>query len=422
MTWARIPLAVVALAVVAAASAAGAACDGPPARVNRCVEGWPAAPSAPSAAPLPDMTPGVAWVRPVSRATASDGLALTADRIALSVGARLVLLDHDGRVVADQVSSGYERLSSPVADDAGNFYVAGASVYAVDADARWRWIAPLPEAAGRTLVLDPTGGTLYTAAGDGYLYAIAVADGALRWRRQIGENPLTPAAVLGGVGNAVLAIARADGEAPQLFDAATGAVLARWPTYGVFFGGELGIVTQRLVDGEGSWPRMHIAVLDACSHPRWDLAPARPQWPVLVAPGDRLLVAERDPADDGATYVSVYAPDGRREAGPTPADVPWVIGADGTIYGIHCEGSGWDGPARLTAYDAALAERWRIELGPGCPTSGPALADAGLLVFARFLPETGITEVVAVQTASPGLAATSWPVRRRDNAGTSWLR
>jgi hypothetical protein len=34
---------------------------------------------------------------------------------------------------------------------------------------------------------------------------------------------------------------------------------------------------------------------------------------------------------------------------------------------------------------------------------------------------TDSTEVIAIQTASPGLADSSWPSLRHDNRGTAWL-
>jgi hypothetical protein len=100
------------------------------------------------------------------------------------------------------------------------------------------------------------------------------------------------------------------------------------------------------------------------------------------------------------------------------------VGADGTVIGLTCEGSGWEGPSRLVGSsidDGAITERWRVELGPGCPRTGPLLAADGVLYL--LLPTlTVTTELIAVQTTSPGLAPSSWPVAKHDNRGTSWLR
>jgi hypothetical protein len=73
----------------------------------------------------------------------------------------------------------------------------------------------------------------------------------------------------------------------------------------------------------------------------------------------------------------------------------------------------------LVAYSSELTESWRIELGKPCTYSGTVLADDGVLYVAREVAD-GI-EVIAVQTASPGLAPTAWPARRHDNRQTGWL-
>ncbi|HWN66815.1 MAG TPA: hypothetical protein VNM90_04195, partial [Haliangium sp.] len=98
---------------------------------------------------------------------------------------------------------------------------------------------------------------------------------------------------------------------------------------------------------------------------------------------------------------------------------PWGIGADGTVYAVACDSSGYEGPSRLHAYDAGLGELWSLPLGDACPMAGPVIDARGRLYFAWFID--GGAEIVAVQTASPGLAETSWPVRRHDARGAAWL-
>ena len=43
------------------------------------------------------------------------------------------------------------------------------------------------------------------------------------------------------------------------------------------------------------------------------------------------------------------------------------------------------------------------------------------MYFIRKGDSAGTTEVMAIQTASPGLADSSWPSARHDNRGTAWL-
>jgi outer membrane protein assembly factor BamB len=264
---------------------------------------------------------------------------------------------------------------------------------------------------------------MYVGASDGALYAIDTATGAQKWRRAVAD----PAAgdrgptVLGGIGGALLATTRSKTDKPALFDAQTGAPLQTWPSrYGVFFAPALGIVTQHMNDHGGPYPWMDIAVQDRCGQTRWSLPATRPQWPVLVGPGDQLYVVERDDETSSPTFVSVYAPDGSRVLGPVAAAPPWAIGKDGTVYAVQCDAPGHDGPSRMIAYDAALQEKWRLELGASCPSAGPVIGEDGKLYFTWYIGQ--VTELVAVQTESPGLSDSAWPARRRDEKGTAWVK
>jgi hypothetical protein len=407
-----------------------AACgDGPLLPDNQCVSGWPD-PGEPfePAAPLAGVTPGVVWRTPLG-SSINDWLLLTEDRIAMTTTSSLYLLDHEGTLLRRRSSAAFENVTSAVADDDGNFYFVGHSVYSVDPDGELRWLTPLPGADGRyprgvgRLVREP-GGDLYFGASDGHLYAVDGDDGALRWRTRLTGDGQRPPAVLGGVGDAVLAIARDGAPQAQLWNTATGAPMAHFvgpggEHHGAMFGRRLGIVTQRMEDRGGAYPWMHISVLDSCARERWRIPATRPQWPVLIGPDDQLFVVERDDVEGSPTFVSVYDVDGKRVAGPAAMPPPWGIGADGTIYAVACDSSGYDGPSRLHAYDAALEEQWMLPLGDACPMAGPVINASGRMFFAWYFERAA--EIVAVQTASPGLARTSWPVRRHDARGTGWL-
>ncbi len=410
---------------------AGAACQGPPRNVeNLCVPDWPAPAAAQPAAPLAGVTPALLWRTPITLATANDWILATDTRVALSAGGRLYLLDHDGNYLGGRTSAAFERISSAVADEQGNFYFVGQSVYGVDADGRELWpLVPLDGVrydapnAGRTIALGPDH-TLYAGASDGAVYAIDTANGSRRFRFEVMPGEGTPQ-VAGGVGGALLVLSRAAEPKAQLWDARAGTRLARWPTaegerFGLMFGATLGIVTQRMEDHAGPYPWMDIAVLDMCSREKWSIDARRAQWPSLIGFDDRLYVVERDDVEGSPTFVSVYAPDGTRLLDATPAAPPWAIGADGAVYGLQCDTLGHDGPSRLIAYDAQLTEQWRVELGASCPDAGPAIDAQGRLFFSWYI--NGATEVAAVQTPSPGLAPTAWPARRRDSRGTAWLK
>ena len=408
------------------------ACHGPPpALPDRCVPDWPA-PSvtplaAPLAAPLVGITPAVKWRRRLTRAVPLDPIVLTGGRLAVAASSRLFLLDAEtGTVVGGRSSTGFERITAPVVAPDGHLHFAGSSAYSVDLDGNLRHVVPLAPSgpsAGKRMLLAPSG-TLYTTASDGFLYAIDSATGAARWRVEVGKNVAAAAALPGGVGGAVHVITRGEAPSSRLYDATTGLRLATLatpdgvPRYGALFGATIGIVTQRPDDAPGPYPRMQIDVLDPCAKLRFTIPATRAQWPALLAPGDRLLVVERDATEGSPTEVAVYSPEGERVLAPRPAAPPWAVGADGTIYGLECDGAGVESPSSLIAYSDMLEERWRIELGPACPITTPVIGQDGTLYFAWFVD--GVSEIVAVATPSPGLAG-GWPARHHDARGTGWL-
>ncbi|WP_428267545.1 PQQ-binding-like beta-propeller repeat protein [Haliangium sp.] len=432
------PRALIAAAVAALIASAVGCGDGPLLPSNRCVAGWPGAageegeagPRFVPAPPLDGVEPGVLWTSRVTTAGVNDWLLLNGDRVAFAAGGSLYLLDRDGNYLGRTSSTGREGVTSAVVGRDGNFYMVGYSVYSVSPDGDLRWVTPLPDDDGRfprargRLVADPGGG-LYFGADDGYLYAVEAADGRLRWRTRVSGDGERPPAVMTGGGDAVVAIARDGGPKPQLYSTATGEPIAhfdgpRGERFVAMFGRDLGIVTQRMEDRGGAYPWMHITVLDACAHERWRIDAQRPQWPALIGADDRLYVTERDDVEGSATFTSVYDVDGARVAGPVATATPWGLGADGTLYAVACDSSGYDGPSRLYAYDQDLNQQWMLPLGDACPMVGPVIDDQGRLYLGWYRDRA--TEIIAIQTRSPGLADTSWPTRRRDPRGTGWLQ
>jgi hypothetical protein len=111
-------------------------------------------------------------------------------------------------------------------------------------------------------------------------------------------------------------------------------------------------------------------------------------------------------------------------AGPTPAEGwPIAAGADGTIYTFRCQDVGTTSINRVLAYSYDLTELWRYDLGGNAckgMTGNVVLDDDGVMYLMRR-GDVGGTEVMAIQTRSPGLADSSWPSFRHDNRGTAWL-
>jgi hypothetical protein len=77
----------------------------------------------------------------------------------------------------------------------------------------------------------------------------------------------------------------------------------------------------------------------------------------------------------------------------------------------------------IVAYAYDLKELWRLDLGGSeCAgvTGKVVLDDDGVMYLTR-VADGGVVEALALQTASPGLAESSWPSLRHDNRGTAWL-
>ena len=118
-----------------------------------------------------------------------------------------------------------------------------------------------------------------------------------------------------------------------------------------------------------------------------------------------------------------------RLAGPIGAGSPVAAGADGTYYAVTCINTPITDQAQapdLVAYDGKLQEKWRIALPVPvfagkwykCPVPGVVLEENGIMYLAV---EADGTYLIAVQTNSPGPADSTWPLRFRDNHGSSWL-
>jgi outer membrane protein assembly factor BamB len=404
-----------------------AACQGPPREVaNQCIPAWPAARQVGFAPRLTGKTPALLFHTPLTSGITSDWLVADQAHVAFTAGGRLYILDHDGTFIVSRGGLSAERVSSPLLLDDGAFAFAGASGYVVAADGSWRAVVPLPP--GPTPAASPSAGRLiasrlgrlYVGADDGSVLALEAATGVLGWRVPLAGAGERPPSVLGGIGGGLFVSAPDTARAPDVLDAATGAALQRFDGETVVMAGPtLGLVTQAQDEASLHYPWMHLGVRDPCGKLRWRLPAERPQWPVLVGAEDRLYVVERDDTPQSPTFVSVYAADGTRLVDDAPAAIPWALGADGTIYGLRCDSPGHEGPSRLTAYDQDLTERWHVDLGAICPHGGPIIDDQGRLFFTAFDGEW--TSLYGVQTDSPGLLGSAWPVRRVDRRGTAWV-
>jgi hypothetical protein len=384
----------------------------------RCIESGPRAAATAPRPSLKDVEPRVLWRTTLPWRGLKLEFALAGDRLAVVGGNKLWLLDLQGNIVGGVLDPESQVASAPVADAQGNFYFASSKVFSVARDGHIRWSLKLGsnlDASWETtytskLLLGPDE-TLYFAASDGLLYAIRSTDGQLVWKQQVGlaENGHVPW-VGPGVGDTFFV-----GGVPYQASVGTASaqpqvrgdpVLASFPSF-------TGLVAGRFVD-DGTRLQLRMHFLDRCGQTAWSL-PETKSWRVdLAGFGDSLLAY----SGEGASW---YSPEGALQRGPRPlGGFTTALGADGTLYNTVCsQQDASSADMTLVASSLELTESWRIELGKPCTYSGTALADNGVLYLARELP-AGI-EVIAVQTASPGLAATAWPARWHDNRQTGWL-
>jgi hypothetical protein len=144
----------------------------------------------------------------------------------------------------------------------------------------------------------------------------------------------------------------------------------------------------------------------------------------VIAVGELLVVA----TSTQVGTLLLFDTNGNTVAGPAPAEGrPLAAGADGAIYTVGCQASQQVGtPATnwIVAYSSDLKELWRFDLGGGSclgMTGNVVLDNDGVMYLMRSSPNISGTQVIAIQTRSPGLADSSWPSWRHDNRGTAWL-
>jgi outer membrane protein assembly factor BamB len=412
----------------------------------RCTEDWPVAAAEPALRPsLSGVRPGVRWRKRLPGSQAAPGIEqnggvlLAGGHLAVAVGTSVFLLDGQGNQVAGPLKSDREGelVSHPVADSSGNVYFATLSgAYAADAAGRRRWSLPYGASTAEVefyqvppFVMSPDG-VLYGVGPDQVMRALRASDGQVLWSRRVTGSVQAPgglAKALGGAGGTLFVM---EERGIGVYERQTGAALGQLRSS----------KGQDLLAYVGLWALGHelgIAlgsnfVFDPCGRQKWgtwksNLEEMRSG---VIAAGERLVSVAwtGDRLGNRLTpdALSLYRSDGVVLVGPRPGEgAPYVAGADGTIYTLACPIARNDPPdrLRLVAYSPDLIELWRISLGGArdrCPVGMASLEDDGTLFVAHGTME-GDTEVLAIQTTSPGLAGSSWPSVRHDNRGTAWL-
>jgi outer membrane protein assembly factor BamB len=416
-----------------------------PVKLSSCITDWPQGPEvAPAVAPSLDVeAPRVLWRKPIHGDVMDNspfyiGLVLSGRNLAAATLMGITLVDKDGNYteLTGWTASHFNRASSPTTDPAGNIYfTAPSGTYALTADGKAKWAqregrVPYGEGMegpsfGTALALDPNG-VLYGGSNDGYLRAFRASDGTVLWRAKPAlVDPSAPyfLFVLGGAGNVVFVAI--GGEGMAVFDTRTGAELGRLRLDDGTDNGGLGFAlgfTGTVFAGKVFFDncgreRWHSPLLRDDLHVFWGGLLGLPElYPAFTAAPDSYGYAVA-----GTEEMAYYDRDGNTVVGPKPAKgLPIAVGADGTLYTVNCK---YAYENRLYAYSQTLDVLWLLNLGKNswCPLGNGVLDSDGVLYLAIPDEDALGEEVMAIQTKSPGLAPSAWPMLRHDNRGTMWL-
>jgi hypothetical protein len=374
----------------------------------------------------------VLWIKKLSPlVSAGEGVVLWKNLVAASIGGSVVILDVDSGAYHRWGSRGPELFQTIAVDDDGRFLVAGQSAYAIDGEGKTVWAVALP---GEPPIMDDwaqcrlaywrESGLLVAGCNNGYVSGVqAGKTGRRAWsHRMYREGAFNMSVGPGSEGRFVTGLGSGhDGEGTQLLDGKNGKhVLALGRGTGaVFSANSAGFLVAS----------PSLSLIDWSGRVQWQVKPDGVYRMATVAgvPDERVLVMERVGGEP--PRLSIFSlRTGKRVAGPEGQGTPVAAGADGTFYALSCDiGSGETSTSapRLVAYDGLLKEMWSVELpvparADGhrpCPRPGVALGLNGVMYV---LVESGGTYLMAVQTNSPGPAATAWPLRFGGNGGWRW--
>jgi outer membrane protein assembly factor BamB len=441
----RLPLGpVLVTSLVAGLSCSKKESDAPRLGLSRCIENWPTAQGPHVVKPSLEVdAPKILWAVDVNGSQASGGRisdsdggpVLAGDKLAFQAGYFIYFIDKDGTNptrVAPGMAGSYP--SGLVADPEGNVYsVTEDGVVCIRPDGSIRWQGGgVGHAEGEFPYYDPPvlgpDGTVYAVASDERVYALRTRDGSTVWSKPAQVDQYR-SRVVGGAGNGLLVHMGEKGT--DVLNTADGSALGSLKE--VIDGATYGLIGPIMVGWDIGIAQSANFVYDFCGNLRWsrwkNLAPNSSG---VVTVGEYLVVTSYQADDKGVpvspNMLTLYDANGAVIGEPAPAEgSPLAAGADGTIYTVSCAASQPPTPTdRISAYSPDLTPLWHLDLNGGnglCQgmTGNVVLDDDGVMYLMRASPNTYGTQVMAIQTRSPGLADSSWPSWRHDNRGTAWL-
>ena len=389
-----------------------------------CLDGWSAAQATPAAASLA-ATPGVLWQTPLVAGLwpNNPGVALVGASVIASSGAGWAALDAKTGAIGSRGSTGPDPnnyyLGSPAADDAGTIYVQSAfALYAFAADGSKRWTVSVPGAQSSEPVPGAfapivVGSTQVLTASPAGEQAVDLASGQATWKTSgLGARQTVGHWGIGYDGTASFVIDLRTGRPAGRLTTSKGSdVVALLPIAG---GGILA------VDKNNS-AQLRIVRLDTCGQETWsvDLPGANLCFDQMAVVGQgEIAYLQIDPCGGGLSNPQIVGIDlarGQIATGPTASvEVPWIAGADGTLFAADLYSQRGTSQTRIVALSPQLQELWHTDVDGSLLNASAIMTDDGVL----FTQTTG--GVVAIQTTSPGLARSSWPTVRHDNRSSNW--
>jgi outer membrane protein assembly factor BamB len=363
---------------------------------------------------------------------------LAGDRLVVTAGRHLLFVTKDGQSAEDVADRLFEcqgaprgDWSPPVADSEGNVYVLGSGgLCSVTSTGLLRWAksgmcsavpggyGELPKAYQCAAPVVSSDGKVFAGAADNRVFALDAHNGKTLWSAEIDSDETGYRSFFrGGGGNRLLL--EIAGRGAALLDAASGEMVGPMNFWcGAYSVGALGWMAGfECRGGKKSFATCDLPAAASVTGKPQDLA-------YVTAPGEQLVMydwaVDADGRPTGLAYLTLYAPDGTVVAGPSIADgYPVAVGADGTIYGWMCDAQG----SHVAAYARDLQRLWYLSLPGYCYRflGGAVLDGDGVLYLTTEGEAYETTTLYAIQTRSPGLAASSWPHWRHDNRGTAWL-
>lgn len=388
-----------------------------------CFDSWPAGRTAADPRASLAITPAIVWQTNLASGYAYErGLALSGDRILANSGETLVALDRTSGAQAFAVvlSSNSSTLGPPSVDEQGVIHIQsptmgvvsltpdGATLFSAGPSGYWTSGGDPAEGSGVGLVVTSAE---VLAASNSDQEALD-ASGAELWHTTYGSSIAIGHWGFGFDGSASYAVDLRSGQPAGRLRADDGEdVQVMAPLAG------RGIVTFNAHIGSA----LRLDLLDTCGRAAWSLKVRDGCARIgggVVGLGETIFMATQSCSNPTDSSIIGVAPDGRIVSGPVARqEGPWFVGADGTVYAVWWT-SAPSLAARLAALSPALEELWHLDL-PGAPVGmNPLLTDDGLL-YMRIGTTQG-DAVIAVQTTSPGLAPSSWPMPIHDNRASNW--